>query len=265
MQASRRQLLLNAGNITTALLLNVTGAPALASAQSQQQALPIETSRRKLKVLVTGGHPGDPECGCGGTIARYTNLGHDVAVLYLNRGEGYCGGKPLEQCGAIRTAEAAKACSILKARPVFAAQYDGRAVVDNQRTEDFRKLFNAEQPDIIFAQWPIDRHADHRALSSLVLDAWLQTGQTATYYYYEVGEDTMAFAPNAFVDISEVEPLKRSAFYCHVSQGPERWYQLQRKISVFRGTESGYAQAEGFARHPQSRNNYPLPGSFPAP
>ena len=42
---------------------------------------------RKLKVVVTGGHPGDPEYGCGGTIARYTDLGHEVVLLYLNDGE----------------------------------------------------------------------------------------------------------------------------------------------------------------------------------
>src|ERR1700728_293089 len=42
---------------------------------------------RKLKVIVTGGHPGDPEYGCGGTIARYTDQGHEVVLLYLNKGE----------------------------------------------------------------------------------------------------------------------------------------------------------------------------------
>ena len=59
---------------------------------------------RKLHVVVTGGHPGDPEYGCGGTIARYTDLGHDVALLYLNRGEGGIQGKPPAEVGAIRTA-----------------------------------------------------------------------------------------------------------------------------------------------------------------
>lgn len=261
MHLPRRQLLMNAGHLAAGILLNATGAPALASTprSGQQPASPIEPPRQKLKVLVTGGHPGDPECGCGGTIARYTDLGHDVAVLYLNRGEGFCGGQPLERCGAIRTAEAVKACNILKARPIFAGQYDGRAVVDNQRMEGFRKLFQEERPDVVFAQWPIDRHADHRALSSLVLDAWLQTGQAAALYYYEVGEDTMAFVPNAYVDISEVEPRKQSAFYSHVSQGPERWYPLQQQISHFRGAESGYAEAEAFARHPQSKGNHCLP------
>ena len=34
----------------------------------------------KLKVIVTGGHPGDPEYGCGGTIARYSDLGHEVVL-----------------------------------------------------------------------------------------------------------------------------------------------------------------------------------------
>ena len=76
----------------------------------------------RLKVVVTGGHPGDPEAGCAGTIARYTALGHDVVILYLNRGEGYCGKLPLSSCGPTRTAEAQKACEILKARAVFAPQ-----------------------------------------------------------------------------------------------------------------------------------------------
>jgi hypothetical protein len=40
-----------------------------------------------LNVVVTGGHPGDPEYGCGGTIARYARLGHRVTNLYLNGGD----------------------------------------------------------------------------------------------------------------------------------------------------------------------------------
>jgi LmbE family N-acetylglucosaminyl deacetylase len=39
-------------------------------------------AQRKLKLIVTGGHPGDPEYGCGGTISRYTDLGHEVVLLY---------------------------------------------------------------------------------------------------------------------------------------------------------------------------------------
>src|ERR1700686_4613165 len=69
-------------------------------------ALPLlaEADTHALKIIVAGGHPGDPECGCAGTISRYTELGHEVVLLYLNRGEGYCGGANLGRCAGIRTA-----------------------------------------------------------------------------------------------------------------------------------------------------------------
>ena len=96
-------------------------------------SLPLlaESSTHTLKVIVTGGHPGDPECGCAGTIARFTALGAEVVLLYLNRGEGFCGGASLDRCAEIRTAEARKACQGLKARAAFADQYDGRSIVDS--------------------------------------------------------------------------------------------------------------------------------------
>ncbi|MEO7142248.1 MAG: PIG-L family deacetylase, partial [Bryobacteraceae bacterium] len=91
----------------------------------------------RLKIVVAGGHPGDPECGCAGTIARYTDLGHQVVLLYMNRGEGFCKGSDPSQCGAVRTAEAQRACQILKARAAFVGQYDGRAIVDNAHYDEF--------------------------------------------------------------------------------------------------------------------------------
>src|SRR5579859_3211230 len=56
---------------------------------------------RKLKVIVAGGHPGDPEYGCGGTVARYTELGHEVVLLYLNRGDSGYLEKPVEDASAV--------------------------------------------------------------------------------------------------------------------------------------------------------------------
>src|SRR5579863_7165839 len=63
------------------------------------------SSARKRKIIVTGGHPGDPEYGCGGTIARYADLGHEVVLLYLNRGDsGYLEKKPAEDASPVRVA-----------------------------------------------------------------------------------------------------------------------------------------------------------------
>src|ERR1035437_5647562 len=101
----------------------------------------------KLKVIVTGGHPGDPEYGCGGTIARYADQGHDVTLLYLNGGEKSCPEPAADAAGNVRVAEAKRACEILKARPLFAAQCDGHAVVDAARYREFRDLIDAERPE----------------------------------------------------------------------------------------------------------------------
>src|SRR2546430_6083954 len=90
---------------------------AAAGAASAFAAEPAPPSPALLKVLITGAHPDDPESGCGGTIARYTDAGHAVTVLYLTRGEGGIKGKTHDEAAAIRSAEAETACQSLKARP----------------------------------------------------------------------------------------------------------------------------------------------------
>ena len=245
----RRAFLQQAGRAMAA-----TGfASPLLNTLGQSQGAAQRIAARKLKVMVTGGHPGDPECGCGGTIARYSDGGHDVVLTYLNRGQAYCGDPTVKDCGAIRTAEAERACGILKARAAFVGQYDGKAIVDPAHYDEFRKLFDAENPDVVLAQWPIDKHRDHRALSNLVLDAWMESGQSAAFYYYGIAEDTMMFTPPEFVDISIVEPRKRAACFAHVSQQPGKWYPLEVELTKFWGAESGFAQAEGFLKHWESR------------
>jgi LmbE family N-acetylglucosaminyl deacetylase len=232
------------------LLAAAATAPLL---RSRSEADTIDPPAPRLKVVVAGGHPGDPECGCGGTISRYTHQGHEVVLFYLNRGEGYCGGAKLNDCATIRTAEAQKACRILKSRAVFAGQHDGRAVLDNSHYDDFRRQLDTERPDVVFTHWPIDQHRDHRAMSNLVLDAWLQSKNRFVLYYYEVAGDTLMFSSAEYVDISSVVAQRREACYAHASQNPDKWYPEQEQITRFRGMESGHLQAEGFVRHWQSK------------
>jgi len=212
-------------------------------------SMPPDEPPRKRKVIVTGGHPGDPEYGCGGTIARYADMGYEIVLLYLN--DGVPEGKPRD---GVRVAEAKKACEILKARPIFAGQVDGEAVVDRAHYEAFRQILEAERPDVVFTHWPIDNHADHRAISMLVYDAWVRMKRGFALYYYEVsnGEDTVQFSPTHFVDITATEPRKREACFAHASQAPEKYYALQQQVTRMRGLERGVRQAEGFIRHVQS-------------
>jgi LmbE family N-acetylglucosaminyl deacetylase len=232
------------------LLRSTAGAALLGVTANAQQA----PERRRLKVIITGAHPGDPEYGCGGTACRYSDQGHAVTLLYLNHGEFGCPDLAPEHGSAIRTAEADRACEILKARPLFTTQCDGNAIVDPSHYEEFRKMIEAEQPDVLFAHWPIDGHADHRAMSNLAYHAWLRLKKKFAFYYYEVstGEDTLMFTPTDFVDITATEPRKRAACYAHASQTPDRYYALQTQVSRFRGIESGHTHAEAFVRHAQS-------------
>jgi len=238
---SRRRILSSAGGFALASGAGLTGAPSAPAS-------------RKLKVIVTGGHPGDPEYGCGGVIARYADAGHEVILLYLNHGEGAAFGGTPEELAALRTAEAAKACEILHARPVNAGHIDGKAIIDPPHYDAFRKILEAERPDVVFTQWPIDNHSDHRAISTLVYDAYVRMGRKFALYFYEVsnGADTMMFSPDEYVDISAVEPRKRAACYAHASQSPDRFYALQDQVARFRGLECGCARAEAFIRHVQS-------------
>ncbi len=242
MTVTRREMLAGAGKAAPALAL---GVPAM-NAIGELQPVSPQPPSRKLKIVVTGGHPGDPEYGCGGTILRYTARGDEVVLLYMNNGAW----PPTP--AATRIAEAKKACEILGARPAFVGQTNGHAIVDDAHYEEFRRLLDAENPDVVFDQWPIDHHPDHRALTMLVLDAWLESHKKFALYYYEVGQDTMMFQPTDFVDISAVSARKREACYAHASQTPDYWYPIETQLEDFRGAESGYKQAEGFLRHWES-------------
>ena len=210
---------------------------------------------RPLKVLVIGAHPGDPEAGCGGTMARYAALGHEVTALYLTRGEAGISGKNANEAGAIRSAEAEAACKILKARPLFAGQIDGATEVNAARYAESAKLIAAVNPDVVLTQWPVDNHADHRACAALTHGAWLSCSRRFSLYYYEVdlGPDTQCFRPMHYVDVTATEPLKREACMAHRSQNPAGFYEKDHvPMMRFRGMECGRKLAEAFIHHDQS-------------
>ena len=195
---SRRAMLSKASLVGTTF---AAGLPLVATSAESVSSTTTPSPKPKVKVIVAGGHPGDPEYGCGGTIARYTDLGHEVVLLYLNRGE-WPENPQLEDAKSMRIAEARRACEILKARPAYAGQINGAAVIDADHYEKFHRLLEAEQPTVVFTQWPLDNHADHRAISMLVYEAWLRMGKKFALYYYEVsnGEDTVQFTPTHYVE-----------------------------------------------------------------
>ena len=220
-------------------------APALAAAQTP----------RRLNVVCVGGHPDDPESGCGGTLARYAAAGHSTAIVYLTRGEAGIRGKSHAEAAAIRSAECEAACKILGARAIFAGQIDGATVIDAKAVQSMGRILAGLNPDVLLTQWPIDTHLDHQAASILTYRAWLAAGKRGELFYFEVnlGSQTMGFRPTDYVDITAVREKKKAALFAHKSQDGEAIYRNHHlPMEEFRGREIGRPGAEAFVRLSQS-------------
>ena len=231
--------------------LAATGSFGLLSISGVLQAQPAKNPADKKKIVVVGGHPDDPESGCGGTVAKLTTLGHDVTLMYFTTGEEGIEGKTWEEAGAIRKQEAIEACKILHAKPLFVGQIDGESVLGNPQMADFEKLLYAEKPDIVFTHWPVDSHKDHQLASVLTIQSWLEAKEKFVLYFYEVciGEQSFLFHPTDYVDITETQAQKRKALYCHVSQDPPGIYACgHAAMEEFRGRELGVYAAEAFIK-----------------
>jgi LmbE family N-acetylglucosaminyl deacetylase len=208
---------------------------------------------KPLKVVCVGGHPDDPETGCGGTLAKFANAGHEVTIIYLTNGDAGIKGKNHQEAAAIRTEEARNACKVLKAKPVFAGQVDGDSIVNNEWYSKIQKLLEAEKPDILFTHWPVDSHKDHMAASLLTQKAHLQMGQKCPLYFFEVctGAQTQNFHPTDYVDITDTQQQKRKSVFCHASQGfvsDAFYHEFHGIMEDFRGISISVKSAEGFIK-----------------
>jgi LmbE family N-acetylglucosaminyl deacetylase len=213
-------------------------------------ARPSKPSEKK-KIVCVGGHPDDPESGCGGTLAKLVNAGHEVTIIYLTTGEAGIDGKSHDEAARIRKKEATDACAVLKTKPIFAGQIDGDTVVSNDTLKHLQSLLADEKPDLVFTHWPIDSHKDHQCASLLTLQSWIRSETKFALYFFEVctGEQTLGFHPHVFVDITDTQEIKRKSVYCHVSQDPPGIYGCgHAAMEDFRGRELGVKAAEGFVQ-----------------
>jgi len=211
-----------------------------------------DPQKKKLKIVVVGAHPDDPESICGGTMALFANAGHEVISAYLTLGEAGIEGKSHEEAARIRTAELREACLILKARPEFLGQIDGSCEINAAQYAKMMDFLKKENPDLVFTHWPIDTHRDHRVCSSLVLDAWFHLQRKFDLYYAEAmsGAQSQNFNPTDYVDITTVVEQKHNACFVHRSQKMEEEYPLYHgQMELFRGMEYNCKYAEAFVRH----------------
>jgi LmbE family N-acetylglucosaminyl deacetylase len=228
----------------TALGIASISLPAILSAQTVSGA-------NKKKVVCLGGHPDDPESGCGGTMAALRKAGHEVTIIYLTTGEAGIPGISHEKAAEIRKKESINACKILDTKYIFAGQIDGDTIMNNEWLQKIQQIIADEQPDIVFTHWPLDSHKDHQVASLLGIQSWVRSHKKFALYFFEVcvGQQTFVFHPTDYVDITATQEQKKKSVYCHTSQDPPSIYQCgHAAMEDFRGREMGVKAAEAFIR-----------------
>ena len=197
-----------------------------------------------MNILAVGAHPDDIEIGCGGTLIKYTQKGHNVFLLLITKGEK---GGEIET----RSTEQIRAAEIIGAKDVFWGSFQDTELINRgreiiQTVESYIDLVN---PDLIFVNFFDDTHQDHRRVSQSVLSA---TRYIKNVLFYEV-PTTSNFTPHVFADISETLEEKIRTLEAHQSQVMKTniedltIVEIARSAATFRGIQGRVKYAEAFS------------------
>ncbi len=195
-----------------------------------------------MRILAIGSHPDDLEYGCGGTLARYAQAGHQVTMLVITCGEQ--GGSP----GTREMEQRAAADSLGASEVIFGGYEDTRVTLDQSFIFYLETQLKKVGPDMIFVHHGDDTHQDHRTVHTATLSA---ARYVPNLLFYE-GPTTIGFQPAIFVDVSASLEQKIQSLKAHCSQVMKtnipgtNILDMAVATATFRGTQGRVSSAEGF-------------------
>jgi LmbE family N-acetylglucosaminyl deacetylase len=219
-----------------------------------------------MKILVVAAHPDDEVLGCGGTMARFVQEGHEVHIAIMGEGITSRHAQPQEadpeQLSRLHR-QAHAAASTLKAKDVVLCRLpdnrlDTVALLDVVKlVED---LLQKLKPQVVYTHHPGDLNIDHGVVHRAVLTATRPTtGQAVREIYaFEVPSSTEwafqrlvpSFHPNVFIDVSGTLETKIDALACYESETRKfphpRSPEALRAIAARWGSVVGCQAAEAF-------------------
>jgi LmbE family N-acetylglucosaminyl deacetylase len=219
-----------------------------------------------MRVLVVAAHPDDEVLGCGGTMARLVNEGHEVHITIMGEGITSRHGQPQEadrdQLSRLHRQAQAAAGKIKASDVVLCKLPDNR--LDTVALLDVVKLVEDMvqklKPEIVYTHHPGDLNIDHGVVHRAVLTATRpMAGQPVREIYaFEVPSSTEwafhrvepCFRPNVFVDVSGTLETKIEAMACYESEARKfphpRSPEALRAIAARWGSVVGCQAAEAF-------------------
>lgn len=130
----------------------------------------IKGQDQKLRIIVIGAHPDDPE-KVGGTAYKWAQLGHDVLMVSLTNGDAGHQSIKAKELARIRREEARRAGEVIGVRYITLDNHDGQLMPTYKNRLQVIRLIRGHKADIVITHRPYDYHPDHRYTGTLVLDA----------------------------------------------------------------------------------------------
>ncbi len=171
-------------------------------------------------ILAFGAHPDDVEFGCGGTLLLLKEIGFEIIIVDLTKGEKSVHGTSRDE----RIKEAEESAEILGIKRDIYDLGDKNISLSEEHKKIVKKIIERYKPSLTFAPYFIDKHPDHINTSKLISDF-----VKPIYYYISDVKN-----PNLAVDISNVYDTKVSALNAHKSQikpGDPEWLEERNRDS----------------------------------
>jgi LmbE family N-acetylglucosaminyl deacetylase len=200
-----------------------------------------EDWHKPQKILIILAHPDDPEFFCGGTIARWTEGGHEVVYSLITNGDKGTNGKlniNPRDLSIIRKEEQRNAAKVLGVdRISFLLYEDGYLIPDLKLRKDLVAEIRREKPDILVSCDPnglyfredVLNHPDHIAAGKAVIEATYPGAGNPLFFPellnkglkpHNVKELWLALpeVPTLILDVTAQWKKKLDALICHRSQ-----------------------------------------------
>ncbi len=125
-----------------------------------------------MNVFVFAPHPDDDVIGCGGSIIKLRQSGHDVHVVYLTSGESGSRTIPKSELARMREQEAHEALGAMDVhQSTFLRLPDGFITYSSEILKTLVKMIRDYKPDRVYLPHKNDGHGDHKNTHIIVMEA----------------------------------------------------------------------------------------------